>query len=544
MVVRATTDSVFTEFYDSGLAHAQIMANKNAHWDAEEAAGAMAADLYPAWSGRAQCKNGIADAVPGLANHQFKCRNFDLYSFKPHADLGCPSARGSGSWGWVDEQSGREFIANGCYEGTSFLEITKDGDIKYLGFLTSAAPLGRYSQWHELRNYSHYIIVGSELELHGIQIFDFKKLLTITDAQAPVIFDGRPNSTDLTSHFQPTIYGRSHNVHVPHNYARVPYIVTMGHGPRLTPNNCNSGAIFWDVTDIEEPKFLGCAGQDGYVHDIECMIYKGPDARYDGIDICYGYNEDTLTIYDITNWNASTIISRTSYTGASYTHQGAVLDIHNQKYLVLDDETDETKFVGPAADQFPVTYVWDISDLRNPKQTGLYKATDRGIDHNQYIHGDYVYQSNYGAGLRVYDVSSISAGNTKGDEVCEVGFIDIFPEDDKLPGGGNATYSGTWSHYHGFPSGYTFINTIERGAFVAKQAQAFPKCKKTCNADNCLRTLRGPSKLAESQAFCGEFTKTVNVNVTQVVSYAASACANGGNVISRVSSACACLPTA
>lgn len=135
------------------------MASKNAHWDAEEAAGVMAAELYPAWSGRAVCRNGIADAVPGLANHQFKCRNFDLYSFKPHADLGCPSARGSGSWGWVDEASGREFIANGCYEGTSFLEITSAGDIKYLGFLTSAAPLGRYSQWHELRNYSHLSLI-------------------------------------------------------------------------------------------------------------------------------------------------------------------------------------------------------------------------------------------------------------------------------------------------------------------------------------------------------------------------------------------------
>lgn len=378
------------------------------------------------------------------------------------------------------------------------------------------------------------------MELHGIQIFDFKKLLTITDAQAPVIFDGTPNSTDLTSHIQPTIYGRSHNVHV---HATEPYIVTMGHGPRLTGEpTCYSGMIFWSVEDPANPVKLGCAGQDGYVHDVECLIYKGPHTKYVGTDVCYGYNEDTLTIYNVTDKANSSIISRTSYTGASYTHQGAVLNREWQQYIVLDDETDEVNKRDPAADQYPVTYVWDISNLEAPLQTGLYKATTTGIDHNQYIHGDYVYQSNYGSGLRVYDISSINAGNSKGTEVCEVGFIDIFPEDDNLPGQGNVTYSGTWSHYHGFPSGYTFINTIERGAFVAKQSQAFPKCKKTCNADNCLRTLRSAEKIDESKAFCGTFTKTFISNVTAVVPYAAAACT--GNVISRVSSACACLPTA
>jgi len=29
-----------------------------------------------------------------------------------------------------------------------------------------------------------------------------------------------------------------------------------------------------------------------------CIVYRGPDEKYVGRDICYGYNEDTLTIYD------------------------------------------------------------------------------------------------------------------------------------------------------------------------------------------------------------------------------------------------------
>jgi hypothetical protein len=51
------------------------------------------------------------------------------------------------------------------------------------------------------------------------------------------------------------------------------------------------------------------------------MKYKGPDEKYLGRDICYSYNEDTLTIYDVTDPSNSSIISVTSYEGATYTHQ-------------------------------------------------------------------------------------------------------------------------------------------------------------------------------------------------------------------------------
>lgn len=258
--------------------------------------------------------------------------------------------------------------------------------------------------------------------------------------------------------------------------------------------------------------------------------------------VCSGYNEDTLTIYDVTYKNASKIISRTSYEGATYTHQGWVLDKNNQHYLLMDDEIDEEEFAGPAADQYPVTYIWDISNLEAPKNTGLYKATVKGIDHNQYVIDGLSYQSNYAAGVRVYDVSSIPEDPT-GNSVCEIAYFDIYPEDDNLPGGGLVDYYGTWASYAYFKSGFIFVNTLDRGAFVVKMTSK-PKCKpKTCNADNCLRALRAntiPGRLEASQQFCGEFTKTFKAVVSEVVDYAQTACA--GNVISRVSSACSCLP--
>merc|ERR1711964_511459 len=65
-----------------------------------------------------------------------------------------------------------------------------------------------------------------------------------------------------------------------------------------------------------------------------------------------------------------------------------------------------------------------------------------------------------------------------------------------------------------------------------------------CSADNCLRALRATSpvgRLAESQAFCTNFTKTVVTDVSVVKPYLTSNCA--GNVVSRVSSACGCIPS-
>jgi hypothetical protein len=101
----------------------------------------------------------------------------------------------------------------------------------------------------------------------------------------------------------------------------------------------------------------------------------------------------------------------------------------------MDDEYDEEESNGPAKDGYPVTYIWDIKSLEKPKQVGLYKATNRGIDHNQYVIDGKVYQSSYGAGVRVYDVSSIPQDPT-GNSVCEIAYFDIYPEDDNLPGGG------------------------------------------------------------------------------------------------------------
>ncbi|CRK28876.1 hypothetical protein BN1708_015356, partial [Verticillium longisporum] len=527
------------ELYDSGKMHETIMGKKKAFWKSEIESGIIDSSQWPRLN-YTKCVDGKVAAIPGDPHHTFRCKNMDLYDFINHAELGSPSSdsqcrTGSSTWGWTDPESGREFIANGMFDGTSFIEILPEGKLLKLGFLPAFAPTNDDAWWKEIRTFKNYVLIGSELEGHGIQIFDMTKLLDITAANAPIQFT---NEKDLTGHFADLPLGATHNVVV---NEELEYGVAVGARPRN--GGCFGGLIFFDLSDPTNPVKTGCDPQDGYTHDAQCLVYHGPDKKYEGRDICYGYNEDTLTIFDVTDKSNSTIISITSYEGATYTHQGWLLDPKNQEWLFMDDEYDEYDVIGPARDGYPVTYIWDIRSLENPKNTGLYKGNVRSIDHNQYVKDGLVYQSNYGAGVRIYDVSSVPE-DPSGNSVCEIAYLDIYPEDDDLPGGGSLEFVGSWASYALFESGYIFINTIERGGFLAKMTKREACKPKSCNADNCLRALRSSSiegRLEKSQEFCGEFTKTFVADVAVVPEYAVKACPT--NVISRVSSACSCLPT-
>lgn len=447
-------DLVAAELYDSGLVHMELMSMKHATFARQRAHGAYDSTQYKRGAGPIKCVDGFADVIPGDAMNKFKCKNIDYYDFRSHADLGSATGEGSSSWGWTSSD-GREFVAIGQADGTAFAEINKAGELVYLGRLPTNSV---NSIWREIRGYKNYMIIGSEAEQHFVQIFDMTKLLEINPAK-PVVFD---KTKDLTGLFKDLPVGRTHNVVV---NEEKDYAVAVGAVPR--PSGCRAGLIFIDLEDVSKPTTPGCEGRDGYVHDAQCLVYRGPDEEFVGRDICYGYNEDTLTIYDVTDQKNVKIISRTSYDGASYTHQGWVVDTQWQTNLVMNDELDEQEGAGPASDGFPVTFFWDITSLKAPKQTGYFKSSVKSIDHNLYVKDEFVYQSNYGAGLRVLDVRSL-AKDPSGKGVTETGFFDIYPEDDSQPGGGLVEFVGSWSSYALFPSGYIFINTIERGGFVVK----------------------------------------------------------------------------
>ena len=81
-----------------------------------------------------------------------------------------------------------------------------------------------------------------------------------------------------------------------------------------------------DVSDPGSPSFAGCYSADGYTHDVECVVYQGSHAAYRGREICFAYNENSLTIVDVEDKSSPVMLSRSTYSGSQYTHQVSTLD--------------------------------------------------------------------------------------------------------------------------------------------------------------------------------------------------------------------------
>lgn len=382
----------------------------------------------------------------GLAG-EYSCNNVDLKGFLRHQDMHSRTRTGNDLWGWTS-RDGREFGLVGQSDGTAFVEVLKSGELAYLGRLPTQTGT---SLWRDIKVIGNHAYIGAEAEGHGMQVFDLTRLLEL-DPKHPSTFD---LSFDLAAHFNG--FGSSHNIVANEETDTIFVVGTSRHLP------CRGGLWMIDVSNPRRPQDSGCVSQDGYVHDAQCVIYKGPDRRFRGHEICFNYNENSLTIVDVTVRVMPMQLSRTIYSGAAYTHQGW-LATEDHRYLLLDDELDEMVGAGPAEDGKTTTYIVDVTDLKYPVFRGVYKSPVVSVDHNQYVVDGISYQSNYGSGLRVVNVSSIAEDDT-GALFEEIGHFDVYPEDD---GKEKAEFHGSWSVYPFFKSGHLLLNGIERGVYSLK----------------------------------------------------------------------------
>ncbi len=372
---------------------------------------------------------GETPCVGGTAGG-YACSNVDLLSFVPLSEL-TPGGtiRMSSLWGWTDPVTGREYALLGMRDRTTIVDITDGAGSFVVGWLPSHTSS---STWRELKSYNnHAFIVSDNNGNHGIQILDLTQLRNYQTPPAdPVTFTE-------TAHYPGG--GSIHNIWINEE---------SGFAYAVGSDECSGGLHMVNVQDPANPTYAGCFASDGYTHDVDCLIYDGPDADYQGREICIGSNTDTITIVDVTDKANPVQVSRTGYVGEGYTHQSSFTPDLN--YMVVDDELDEDIFGHNAR-----TYVWDMRDLDVPVLIDYHESTEPNIDHNQYIVGDYLYQANYRAGLRVHSTSDIANGN-----LTEIGFFDIYPADN-LP-----NFNGAWNVYPFFESGTVLIGGIEQGLFV------------------------------------------------------------------------------
>lgn len=367
----------------------------------------------------APCEGGSAAGYP--------CSNVDLLAHLPLTQLAGTEV--NDLWGWTDPLTGREYALIGVRTGMAFVDVT-GGDAHFLGILPTHTT---NSAWRDVKTYGNYALIVSEAAGHGLQVFDLTQLRGVA---APATFAP-------SAHYDG--FGAAHNIAV---NAATGFAYALG--TRHVSDGCGGGLHMINVADPLAPGFAGCYGADGYTHDAQCVTYTGPDAEHAGREICFNYNEDTLTIVDVSDKSAPVQLSRTGYAGSGYTHQGWLTE--DEAYVLLDDEADEISFGHDTR-----TYVFDVRDLDDPQLVITHDAETKASDHNLYIAGDYAFQANYRAGLRILDLSGIAAGT-----IAETGYFDIYPASD------SADLNGAWSAYPFFASGNVLVSGIEQGLFVLR----------------------------------------------------------------------------
>ena len=363
----------------------------------------------------------------------FPCSNIDVLAMIPNDSMGgTGSTGGNDIWGWADPGSGREFVLMGLHNGTSFVEITDPIHPVYLGRLPTQTS---NSSWRDIKVIKNYAYIVSEASAHGVQIFDLNELLDVENP--PVLFEPTNMINDIGS-------GSAHNIVIDEYNEMIFVVGARGNG------GCSGGLIYFDVSDPMNPGPKKCFSADGYTHDAQCIVYQGPDSAHIGKQICFNSNEDTKTIVDVTDRDNPVQLSRTGYPNRAYTHQGWVTDDH--RYLLFNDELDERNIISTIH-----THIFDIQDLDQPIYLGYHKHNLTAIDHNMYIKGQYVYQSNYEAGLRILDHSLLPS-----DSLIEVAFLDTYPSQT------TKNFRGTWSNYPYFPSGHIAVSNLDGLLFIVK----------------------------------------------------------------------------
>jgi len=388
-----------------------------------------------------ECVDGMAGPYP--------CENIDLESFVPLPALG--GATGNDIWGWTDPETGREYAIMGTSNSTGFVDVTDPRQPELIGTLpTQGIP--DFVLWRDVKVANDHAFIVSEVSGSGLQVFDLTRLRDAGDT--PQLF------TADASYYE---FGSAHNISINEetDYAYVVGSDTCGE------NRENGGLHMVDISNPVEPAFAGCAtvgdfapaeqggDSNNYVHDVECVIYRGPDADYTGREICFGSNENVVAIYDVTDKDDPRVISTTGYPTAAYTHQGTLTP--DQSYFLFGDELDEQEHGLPTT-----TYILDVRDLDAPPTPVGHEAATNSIDHNMYTHGNRVFQSNYTAGLRIlgFDKKSLRSG-----ELREEAYFDV------VPGVDIAEFAGTWSNYRFPGSGNVVVSTIENqvsGLFVLR----------------------------------------------------------------------------
>ncbi len=370
----------------------------------------------------------------------FDCDDVELLSFVPVSLLrGGVRARGvrtNDNWGWTDPETGSEYALIGRNDGTSFLDISDPTRPVLVADLPKPWGTPPTQLWRDIKTYrDHAYIVADGAGDHGMQVVDLARLRDIKPEEMPKLIEPDVRYRGVAS---------SHNI-VINEETGFAYAV----GNRGGRESCGGGLHMIDIRDPKNPIFAGCFAEERGTHDSQCVIYRGPDDRYQGRELCLNSNGAFFSIVDVTDKSEPVAIARVASPNPAYIHQGWLTPDH--RYFYQDDESDVIAGTVPTTR----TLVWDLEDVEEPVLAKEFMGSMPASAHNLYIKDGYAFQANYRYGLHVLDI-------TDPENPREAGYFDTSPYQEG-PG-----FSGAWSTYPFFKSGTVIVTSLQEGFFLLK----------------------------------------------------------------------------
>jgi choice-of-anchor B domain-containing protein len=422
---------------DNGAGTVVIYESEGASWNAVASVYSPAEGFDSVKGEEVRCAEGDAAG--------WECGEVDLVSFVPVSELagqgGNRGLRTNDNWGWKDPETGKLYALVGMTDRASFIDITDPLNPVVIGTLPMTEGANG-SAWRDLKTYeNHVYIVSDGSGQHGMQVFDLTRLRDF-DGGEPVVFDADALYSNVAS---------VHNIVINEESGFAFAVGASGGG-----ETCGGGLHIIDIRDMKNPTFAGCfsdpqtgRASTGYTHDAQCVVYRGPDADYQGSEICFGANETAISIADVSDKSNTVALSRAAYPSVGYSHQGWLTE--DQRYFYLNDELDELQ-----GTERTRTMIWDVSDLDDPQLIGEHMGTQESSDHNLYVVGNLMYQSNYQSGLRILDITDPAAPE-------EVAYFDTVPYGNNGPG-----FGGSWSNYPFFDTGVVIVTSGNEGLFLVR----------------------------------------------------------------------------
>jgi choice-of-anchor B domain-containing protein len=382
---------------------------------------------------------GKVECEDGMVNDLFPCDKVDMVSFLSTGELA--NDRGANLndiWGWTDPVTGTEYVLAGRTDGMSFVDISDPANPVVVGQMMRT-PGSPGAWWRDIKTFGNYAyVVADGSGDHGMQIFDLTRLRDVDPADMPVDFEPDAVHTTLTS---------THNIVINEE---------TGYAYAVGSNMCGGQLHMMDLNeDPLHPVDLGCYNNDatGGTHDAQCVVYHGADQDYRGREICLNSNGSAFVIADVTDKSNPQTVAVAHYPNTAYTHQGWLSEDHN--YFYMNDELDEmNKIVDNTR-----TLVWDVRDLEEPTLVNEFYHGNGASDHNLYVKGNYIFESNYQSGLRILDI-------TDPVHPVEYAHFDTAPTADNVEG-----FGGSWSNYPYFESGIIAVSSQAEGLFLLRKQE-------------------------------------------------------------------------